>query len=158
MRAISFSTVLIYTTGLGIYASGFGRFDPADHGAIGFRKKHYFSASECQDNRRNLSCRFVNPGFSAYFHAFCGSFQCRYRRHCSDACSADLRMLAVIDRKASFDHSGRNLFCSCGFRCFLNRDQRKFHFLGFLVWRCALGAGLGSFFCGLFDSAEKTHH
>ena len=41
--------------------------------------------------------------------------------------------LAVIDRKASFDHSGRNLFCSCGFRCFLNRDQRKFHFLGFLV-------------------------
>lgn len=24
-------------------------------------------------------------------------------------------------------------FCSCGFRCFLNRDQRKFHFLGFLV-------------------------
>lgn len=55
MRAISFSTVLIYTTGLGIYASGFGRFDPADHGASGFRKKHYFSASECQDNRRNLS-------------------------------------------------------------------------------------------------------
>ena len=99
MRAISFSTVLIYTTGLGIYASGFGRFDPADHGASGFRKKHYFSASECQDNRRNLSCRFVNPDFSAYFHAFCGSFQCRYRRHCSDACSADLRTLAVIDQK-----------------------------------------------------------
>lgn len=35
--------------------------------------------------------------------------------------------------KSVLDHSGRNLFCSCGFRCFLNRDQRKFHFLGFLV-------------------------
>lgn len=54
---------------------------------------------------RDFSCRSFDSCFSAHVHA-CGRLHLmRERRHCAYACAADLRLLALYHREASFDNA-----------------------------------------------------